>query len=198
MKRLFLLPIIMISFGSIAQDASEETSAHTIKSSYDDMLDKSNRYQEFKVVKRTRLASFITEVQDSLDVIQKRFQNEVRAKKNLETEVASLNETISAGNNKVSELESQRDSISTLGMDVNKSAFATGMWITVLALLGLLIALFLRNKSMAFSQKAVRANLNDIEDELSVTKKKALEREQELKREVQDYVNKIEAMGPPR
>jgi hypothetical protein len=40
--------------------------------------------------------------------------------------------------------------------------------------------------------------LSDLEEELSSTKKKALEKEQELKREMQDYINQLEALKPPR
>ncbi|NNK81186.1 MAG: hypothetical protein HKO93_06785, partial [Flavobacteriales bacterium] len=180
------------------QVSPESEGPKTIKSTFDKMLQESNRYQDFKVVKRGKLDAFIIEVQDSLDVLQERIRSQVKAKSDLESQVSSLNQEIANGKARISELEGQRDSISTLGMEVNKSTFSTFMWIAVLTLLGLLVAVFLRNKSIAMSQKAVKANLSDLEDELSMTKKKALEREQELKREVQDYVNKIEAMGPPR
>jgi peptidoglycan hydrolase CwlO-like protein len=198
MKRLFLFPILLLSITLSSQVTEESAGPKTIKSTFDEMLAKSNRYQDFKVVKQIKLNAFIVEVQDSLDVLQKRYQSEVKAKQGLQNEVEKLNATINSRSTEIASLEGQRDSINTLGMDVDKGAFSTAMWVAVLGLLGLLVAVFLRNKSMALSQKAVKANLSDLEDELASTKKKALEREQELKREVQDYVNKIEAMGPPR
>lgn len=198
MKRLFLFPILLVTLTLSSQVEEETSGPKTIRSTFDEMLAKSNRYQDFKVVKQVKLNAFMAEVQDSLDVLQNKYQGEVKAKKDLQNEVASLNATIDARGGEIADLEGQRDSINTLGMEVDKGAFSTAMWIAVLGLLGLLIAVFLRNKSMALSQKAVKANLSDLEDELTTTKKKALEREQELKREIQDYVNKIEAMGPPR
>lgn len=200
MKRLFLIPTLFLSITITAQtEAQTETNApKTIRSTFDDMLNKSNRYQDFKVVKRVYLDSFIKEVQDSLDLKDKNYANEIKAKNDALAEVAGLKETIAKGELRITELEGQRDGIETVGMQMDKGTFSTMMWIAVLGLLGLLVALFLRNKSIASSQRGIKNNLNDLEEELSQVKKKALEREQELKREVQDYVNKLEAMGPPK
>ncbi len=200
MKRLLLIPTLLFTIYSGAQSAeqSADSRAKTIKSTFDEMLANSNRYQDFKVVKRTYLDSFIKEVQDSLDVKDKKFSEEVKSKNAALSQVAELKETISKGEETIVTLEGQRDGIQTLGLQMDKKAFSNLMWFTVFALLGILIALFLRNKSIASNQKGIKANLSELEEELSSTKKKALEREQELKREIQNYVNKIEAMGPPK
>jgi len=198
MKRLIFFPLFLLTISLVAQEPVEESGPKTIQSSFNEMMAKSNRYQDFKVVKRTKLEAFMREVQDSLNVHQQNFKADAQTKSNLQKEIDKLNGTIIQGESMVSQLEGQRDNIESLGMNFQKGSFATGMWIAVLALLGLLIALFLRNKSIAISQRNVKSSLSEIENELTAVKKKALEREQELKREVQDYVNKIEAMGPPR
>ncbi len=199
MKRLLFIPLILMTTGVFCQTESiEPEESPSVRKHFDEMLNKSNRYQDFKVIKITKLNQFIAEVQDSLDVNQKKYNQEVRAKKKLIAEVAALNDTIAAKDVRVTNLISQRDNIETVGMSMNKKSFSAAMWFALLCLLGLLVALFLRNKTMASSQKQIRNNLNELESELASVKKKALEREQELKREVQDYINKIEAMGPPR
>jgi len=200
MKKLLIIPILLLSLSLLAQanNASEEDGPRTIRSSFDKMLSKSNRYQDFKVVKITSLNGFIVEVQDSLDVNQKNYNKEVNAKKQLIAQVATLNDTIASKDTQLASLVSQRDNINTAGMSMDKNSFSTAMWLALIILIGLLVALFLRNKAIASSQKHIRNNLSEAEGELASVKKKALEREQELKREVQDYVNKIEAMGPPR
>ena len=198
MKRLFLLPLLVFFLQSNAQVETEEQGPKTIRSTFDDMLNASNRYQDFKVVKRVKLDAFMREVQDSLDVLQKKFNDEAKTTASLESQINQLNATIQERESNIQALEGQRDGISSMGMSFNKKTFSTAMWVAVLALLGLLVVVFLRNKSISMSHKAIKANLRDLEDELTATKKKALEREQELKREIQDYVNKLEAMGPPR
>jgi hypothetical protein len=200
MKKLLIIPSLLIGLSLLAQanNASQDEGPQTIRSSFDKMISKSNRYQDFKVVKITALNTFIAEVQDSLDVNQKKYNKEVNAKKQLIAQVETLNDTIAAKDSQVASLISQRDNINTAGMSMDKNSFSTAMWLALITLIGLLVALFLRNKSIAISQKNIRNNLSEVEGELASVKKKALEREQELKREVQDYVNKIEAMGPPR
>jgi hypothetical protein len=201
MKNFLILTSLLFSFTLSAQVNNavvEDEGQHTVKSSFEEMLSRSNRYQEFKVVKITSLNQFIVEVQDSLNIIQKKYNQEVADKKNYMAQVETLNDTIATKDSRVANLISQRDNIETAGMNMDKGSFSTAMWIALLTLIGLLIALFLRNKAIASSQKHIRNNLSEMETELATVKKRALEREQELKREVQDYVNKLEAMGPPR
>lgn len=162
------------------------------------MLANSNRYQDFKVVKRVALDRFIIEVQDSLDHLESTIAQGLKENTALNQEVSKLNSTIETKDASISSLEGQRDNIESAGMNVDKNTFSTAMWIAVLVLLGLLVAMFLRARAISSSQQTLKANLRNLEEDLSGTKKKALEREQELKREVQDYINKIEAMGPPR
>ena len=98
----------------------------------------------------------------------------------------------------VTQAENARDRITSAGMQMEKESFSALMWGIVIAL-GLALALVLfKSQSASSGQKDLRHRLTNIEEQLSQTKKKALEREQELKREVQDYVNKLEALKPPR
>lgn len=201
MKKFLIIPTLLFCLTFSAQvnnTIAEDEGPHTVKSSFEKMLSRSNRYQDFKVVKITTLNQFIIEVQDSLDVNQKKYNQEVADKKRFMAQVETLNDTIVAKDIHVASLISQRDTIETAGMNMDKGAFSTAMWVALLTLIGLLVALLVRNKAISSSQKHIRNSLSEMEIDLTTVKKKALEREQELKREVQDYVNKIEAMGPPR
>lgn len=200
LKRLSIaLGILILGTSLQAQvDAVSPPQPKTIKGKFDAMLARSNRYQDFKVVKITALNNFIVEVQDSLKAGRAQYVSEIQKVNSLNKQVATLQDTISTKDNTISALTEQRDGISTAGMNMDKGTFSTLMWVAVFSLLGLLLLLLFRNKSISSSQKSLKASLAEMDEDLSSTKKRALEREQELKREVQDYINKLEAMGPPR
>jgi uncharacterized protein YlxW (UPF0749 family) len=98
----------------------------------------------------------------------------------------------------VSQAEEGRDSISSAGMTMEKSNFSAMMWSLVILLAAALVFILFRTKAISSTYKTQLKRLNEVEDELGQSKKKFLEREQELKREIQDYVNKLDSMTPPR
>jgi len=200
MKHVLTIALLIISFSLMSQVADPATPEvpKTLRGSFDQMVSTSNNYQEFKVVKRTKLNAFIREVQDSINIVQKDLNAEIKNTRGLRSEVKTLNDTIANKENQILQLSADRDNINTVGMSMNKESFSTAMWVALMALLGLLIVLFFRSKSVSSTLRSTKGSLGEMEAELATVKKKALEREQELKREVQNYVNKIEAMGPPR
>jgi hypothetical protein len=200
-KVLFTLALFGLStFSSQAQDdtTAAATEVHTIQSTFDNIIKESNNYQDFKVVQRRKLDAFIKEVNDSLNLAKVHLAQEAKVKGEAQDQVLKLRKDLEKAQAQVTQAENARDRITSAGMQMEKESFSALMWGIVIAL-GLALALVLfKSQSASSGQKDLRHRLTNIEEQLSQTKKKALEREQELKREVQDYVNKLEALKPPR
>ena len=200
--KTILLTLAMIA--AVAPlSAQEETSespvaAHTIRSAFDNMINESNNYQDFKVVKRRKLDSFIQEVSDSLKLADERLAVESKAKNTALEEVLKLQSELEKSRSEVAQAQENRDTITSAGMQMGKESFSALMWGLVIGLAAALLFVLFRNRSASSDTKDLRHRLGDIEEQLAQTKKKSLEREQELKREVQDYVNRLDALKPPR
>ena len=76
------------------------------------------------------------------------------------------------------------------GTQLNKTTYSIILWfiITVLALF-LIFFVFKFSKSHILTKEA-QENLNDIEQEFDNHRKKSIEREQKLRRQLQDEINK--------
>lgn len=201
MKTILILPILL--FSSITLIAQETGNAdteapRTLQGEYTNLLKTSNNYQDFEVVKKTRLDAFFKEIKDSLKLSEDRLLKEIKTKDAFESQLMKLSKELEETRLQVSQAEEGRDSISSAGMTMEKSNFSALMWSLVILLAAALVFILLRTKAISSTYKTQLKRLNEVEDELGQSKKKFLEREQELKREIQDYVNKLDSMTPPR
>lgn len=195
MRKLVLTLLAVISLfasplsaqaGNPAQ-ASESTS---LKTQFDDMVRVSNRYQQFRVVPQDFLNAFVANVSDSIKVYI--------------GEIGDLEETISAQaeiidkltqdvkdrDGSVASLTEEKDSMSLLGMSLGKGTYATIMWSLILGLLALLAFAFLRMQLAISSANDTKATSDKLAEDLERSKKRRLEVEQTLRRQLQDEINK--------
>ncbi len=162
----------------------------TIENQFDYLIKKSNRYQEFKVVKRVWLDQIKNSVNDSLTTIRK----ELNATKSIlfekESQIDNLTKALETTNSNVTSLNNEKDNINLFGTLISKSLYNTILW-SIIA--GLLVALafyvlrFLRSNAITNESKDQYAEL---EREFEGHKHRSLEREQQLRRKLQDELNK--------
>lgn len=198
MNRLSALLILICSASLLGFSQNQTEFPNTLRGDFDKMLKESNRYQDFKVVKRVKLDAFIRQVEDTLALRADEMKREVQAAEELRAQLASLRTENENLESEVTRLNDEKDGIQTLGMNMDKGSFASMMWFLVIALAAVGVFLVLRLRTNSSAQSRIKKHLSDLEDELGSTKKKALEKEQELKREMQDYINQLEALKPPR
>jgi len=203
MRTLILLTsALLISSLSLAQtEESEEggsLNSGTLEQQYNYMLNKSNRYKKFKVIKKTWLNTYWTHVADTLELLH----NEI---KGYETTIAAQSNTISDleaslgnANDSLGAVNEEKDSISFLGAQTDKGLYKKVMWGIAMGLLALLLITLFRFRNSKSITKSTKARLSEIESEFDAHKRRSLEKEQELKRELQDHINKLDAMNPPR
>lgn len=188
---LFLLGTPLVSLSQTTEEANGDQS---LKGQFQEMLDKSESYTEYKVIKRTNLTQFSKAVQDSLKV------NRVEIKGLKET-VADQSSQINTLSRRITDLETQlaqseelRESLSFLGINLNKATYHTIVWVIigVLAAFGAFAyTSFIRsNKVTAKSKKEYKA----LEVEYEEHKKKSHEKQIKLGRELQTERNRVEEL----
>lgn len=171
-------------------DTKKSLDSGTIKSQFEYVIEESNRYQEYKVVKMAWLEALKAHVSDSLKALRKELaetQNVVSRQKNdiaaLQADLKNVRDTLAAVNN-------EKNSIEFINVQMKKSTYKSLMWLIV-GILALLLVFFIFkfNRSNVITTET-KKTLSEIQAEFEAFKKRAREREQVLKRELQDELNK--------
>lgn len=140
----------------------------------------------FKIIRRTNLDLIQKNVNDSLSTYKKEIaelknlsSNSVGTIQNLQDSVTSLQTQLNAEKKKT-------ESIGFVGMDFNKGAYHALVW-SIISILGIILFVVL----VSFRKARVdavehKATAEEAQSELHAFKKKAMEKEQQLKRQLLD------------
>lgn len=191
MKKIFILifPLFLYTAQLVAQD-SIQVHKNTLNDQMNDAFEKSNSYQEYKVIKKTQLATLKRNILDSLSTFDKKIssqRNELRLQK---SEIDSLTKTLQSTQNDLTASQEKEDGIQVLGILTSKSTYNAIMWGIILLLLlagGFLFYRFLNSHKVT---NASQLKIAEMEIELEDYRRNSLEREQKLRRKLQDEINK--------
>jgi septal ring factor EnvC (AmiA/AmiB activator) len=197
-KHLLFIAVLLTSFATFSQNDSEDEKLSleegTIDNQFEYVIRRSNNYQDFKVVKKTWLTTLKAHTIDSLKAVHKDLAD-TRATVDLQAqEISDLKATLESTQANLETTRNEKDNISLFGIQMSKASYKTIMWFIIgclLALLGLFIYKF--NNSNAITRQA-KKNLADIEEEFEEHRKTAVEREQKVRRQLQDEINKQKAI----
>ena len=197
MKYLILLFLsFSVTFCSIAQEKQPyDPSKATLKEQFDRIYKKSNNYQVYKVVKKTELNGYWANIEDSLKTMESKIVLSSKEIKEQAARIRDLEESLAESNSSIEELNGKMDTISFLGGDWDKSSYKSTMWTIIFILIGLsaiLIFRFIRSNKVT---RASKRQLSELESEFDSYRKGAIQKEQEIKRELQDYINKVSELS---
>ena len=184
----------LFSLTSFSQSESEEVkpslNSGTINSQFDYLIRKSGKYQEYKVVKQTWLYILKAHVLDSLKAVHKDLKETQAVVSNQNKEISALKENLSNTQTDLDQTNTEKDSISLFGMQMSKTNYKVLMWVIIAALLALLIFFIYKFKNSNDITRKAKNNLAEIEEEFDEHRRTALEREQKVRRQLQDEINK--------
>ncbi len=200
MSKTMLFKVAVLSamflFSTLLIHAQEEEKTPLDSGSLNEQFEyvkkKSSTYNDFKVIKITRLNQMWRNALDSLADNKKKLvssQSTVVTQKstidNLNNNVANLEEQLEA-------VTAEKDSISLIGIPMAKKNYHGLMWTMVLTLLALLGIAIYKFKDSNKVTVRVQKDYKDIHEDFELFKTKALEKERKLKRELQTELNKVE------
>ncbi|MCG8819296.1 hypothetical protein G1K72_00500 [Tenacibaculum finnmarkense] len=194
MKILRILLLILITQNITAQKrlskAQVDSLPNTIENQFIKAYRLSNNWQEYKLIKRTHFINFQKNILDSVTAIKK----DVLAKQLLlDTQLKNTNtlkEEIATLKNSLSVSLEKEDAISIAGFYLNKTTYNTILWSIICGLLiGLSFFIFKFNSSHSIT-KEKKELLVGLEEELEQYKRSSIDKEQKLRRQLQDEINK--------
>lgn len=192
MKKIFILFITFfsITISSFSQSNKQFIDTGSVNNQFDYLIEKSNRYQDFKVVKINWLLQLKSNVADSLTASKKEIINNYGLLNSQTSTIDSLKIALNKSNETIDTLNSEKQSVSLFGIQFNKGVFK-GIMYSIIALLALLLAFFITKFKQSNSiTKQTKSLLKDVEEEFENHRKVALEREQKVMRKLQDEINK--------
>lgn len=173
-------------------DEEEKLSLNSgsLDNQFEFVIQRSNNYQEYKVVKKTWLYSLKAHTLDSLKAINKNLVDTQAIVDNQNKEITKLKSSLSNTQESLDETNLEKDSMSLFGLQMSKSGYNTLLWSIIGALLALLLLFIYRYKNSNAVTKEAQTALSETEEEFEDHRRVALEREQKVRRQLQDELNK--------
>ncbi|NCO63060.1 MAG: tRNA (guanine-N1)-methyltransferase [Flavobacteriales bacterium] len=189
----------LIALNSFAQTTQEEETlsldSGTINNQFEYVIKKSSgwkdeRGQQYKVTKVNWLYELKAHTLDSLKAVRKDLidtQNIVTAQAN---EISELKTNLNNTQKELVQTNTEKNSMSFFGLQMSKTGYNVLMWAIIAALLALLLFFIYKFKNSNSITKDAKQALHEIEEEFEEHRKTALEREQKVRRQLQDEINK--------
>ena len=189
-SKLLLFLFLITSFVAYTQETIEVEEDSSIKGQFDRIYRISTTYQTYKVINRDEYEKLKSNVLDSLKSSKKLISEKENLLKTERDNVELLNSMLNTTKLDLDTAQQKENSIFLFGTHLNKTTYNLILWfIIILLFVGLGFFVFKFSKSNVLTNEA-QSNLLDIEKEFDDHRKKSIEREQKLRRKLQDEINK--------
>jgi len=191
--RTFLFSAIcIVQFStSLAQDKEKlSLNTGTVDDQFEYVIQKSNNYQEFKVVKKTWMYALKAHTMDSLNAIRKDLAETQTVVDSQAIEISGLKDKLSNTQSTLDDTIEEKDSMALFGIPMSKGGYSTLMWSIIGALFVTLLIFIYKFKNSNSVTRQAKLSLSETEEEFEEHRRVALEREQKVRRQLQDEINK--------
>ena len=162
----------------------------TIDNQFEYVIQKSNSYQDFKVIKKTWMYALKAHTLDSLNAVRKDLADTQTIVDSQAQEISELKGDLSNTKTSLEDTISEKDNMSLFGAPMSKSGYSSLMWIIIGVLFLLLLFFIYRFRNSNAVTKQAQLSLTETEEEFEEHRRIALEREQKVRRQLQDELNK--------
>lgn len=201
MKFIFALICVFTFSTSIYAQSTTETPIKTsinegsIADQFEFVVKKSSNWrdergQPYEVIRRNLIATLKAHTVDSLKAIQNKYDASNKVISSQQNEIANLKSSLSTTQSTLDTTNIEKDSMSLLGLQMSKASYNILMWSIIASLLVFLLVFIFRFKNSNTVTKAAKISLTETEEEFEEHRRNALEREQKVRRQLQDEINK--------
>lgn len=184
------IALLLITSTIFSQTTKKLIDTASLKYQFDNIINTSNDFKGYKVIKATSLLKLQANVLDSLSVSKEKILANADFRDSQKRIIDSLQSKSTASKAVVSNLRSEKESISLFGIQFEKTFFKTLFFLIVLGLIAILLFFIFKFKQSNAITVESKLALEQSEKEFEIYKEKALEREQKAMRKLQDELNK--------
>ena len=202
MNSIKQIPLIILLFicslSSFSQTKTEKNklslNSGTIDDQFEYVIQKSYTYKGngkvYKNVEYHWLTQLKAHTLDSLKAVHKDLTDTQLVVKKQNKEISDLKLNLTNTQSDLDKTNTEKDNMALFGMQMSKTNYNALMWAIIAGLLALLILFIYKFKNSNTITKDAKHALAEIEEEFDEHRKTALEREQKVRRQLQDEINK--------
>ena len=190
-----VLLAFQFQYGQEEAEVSEPSlDGGTISSQFDYLYSASGNYRaegrRYEVVRTINLDKLRSNVLDTINLANSTAATLKATIAGHEATIASLNDQLKETTENLASVTEEKDSMSFFGANVSKGTYNFILWTIILGLLLLLLLFIYKFRRSNFLTQEAKVNLSDLESEYEDHRRRALEREQRISRQLQDEINK--------
>lgn len=183
--------LMFISSNAQSTNSEEKLSLNsgTIDNQFEYVIRRSNSWQDYKTVKKTWLYMLKAHTIDSLKAVHKDLNDTQIIVENQAKEIEGLKLNLNNTKTSLDDTIAEKDSMELFGLPMSKPNYSLTLWSIVGVLSALLLFFIYRFKNSNSITKQAKNSLSEIEEEFEDHRRNALEREQKVRRQLQDMIN---------
>jgi|GEM_PF-1272496 uncharacterized protein YlxW (UPF0749 family) len=190
MKRYYIL-FLLVMIGALMQAQNDQDSISSVVDQYDELIEESNSYEEYKVIKKVDVKAFRKELKSSKDSLEKIIDAFKKEKSQLKANIKDLETDLKKTRNSLSDLQQAQDSIGFLGMQLGKSTYHILAWSMIALLLVICVLLFINYRRSNVVTKATKESMRNLEVEYEEYRRNAIEKQQQQGRQILDLQKSV-------
>jgi preprotein translocase subunit SecF len=199
--RILTLVIALMTYQvQLAQDGAQQDEEElsledgSITSQFEFLYKNSGNYnaegKKYEVVRSINLDKLRQNVLDTITVATRKAAELKSTIAGHESTINSLNKKLEETTSSLASVTDEKDSMSFLGIQVSKGTYNFILWTVIFGLLLLLLLFIYRFRRSNILTQIAKSNLSELETEYEDHRRRALEREQRISRQLQDEINK--------
>ena len=162
----------------------------TIEGQFDELVDKSGNWEKFKLVKKESIYTFKKTLLDSIRGQKSLLREKLDTISVQSSRIKELNLNIQNLQSELDKEKNRNDSIDFFGLTIEKGVYSIIVW-GIIAVLAILLVVFISRYTSSNSiTRGALKDLEDLQNEYEEYRTKAIEREQKVRRQLQDEINK--------
>lgn len=169
---------------------SPQQKTNTLEAQFEDVIEGSNNYQDYKVIKKNEINRLRQNVLDSISGLEKEINTANASMTEQRATISSLENNLGSVKENLEISKKKEDGIEFLGILMQKSTYNIIMWSIIGILLVALILFIYRFKNSHAVTKEAKTKLAETEAEFEEHRRKKLEEVQQVTRKLQDEINK--------
>ena len=184
---LFIFCLFM-SVNTFLQKTKNDTLS--LSKQFEQVYRRSSSYKDFKVIRKSNFQNLKKNTLDSIKIIDEKLKIESQKNTRLEQEISNVAKIRLEQNLELSEAILEKNTISFVGLKLKKNTFKIIIWSIFFMFIIIICSLAYKLKDGVRITSQAKKELTRVEEEFNSYKKKSLVRDQKLRRQLQDEINK--------
>ncbi|HEY9116661.1 MAG TPA: hypothetical protein VIN11_02480 [Roseivirga sp.] len=192
MRRLKSLLFCAVFFALLNPQGVHAQNEQSLDNTFLEILDEAESYQEYKVIKTSKLRNFRNAMFDSLNSYNSTISSLQLELVSVQTELAELKSQFNLIKDSLEESEANAAMIGVMGVQMKKMTYNIVVWSLVCLLSLCLVIMYGRIKHVCSVVKRVKSAYSKIVEDYRNQRFQATEKQMKLRRELQTALNRLE------